>query len=166
MYTLDIETIRQIMLAHKKTGYLCADLPVDAPARREPWRVEIKLEAGNIISCTIANSQGPLFVGEKAYRELVRLGQITWTLVPLSAAVTPPEPVVPITSKSVVPRPRQMNMEPLQTRLWPRMHKLVYGLTNGTRSATEIAELLSTTPEVIEKVLRDLQSIHVIEMEE
>jgi hypothetical protein len=50
-------------------------------------------------------------------------------------------------------------------RSWPPMHKQVYGLADGTKSVAELAEQLSTTPKVIEGILRDLRSIQVISMD-
>jgi predicted transcriptional regulator len=56
-------------------------------------------------------------------------------------------------------------VEQLQMRSWSPIHKLVYGLADGTRSVAEIAEQLSATLKTIEEVLRDLQSIGVIMMQ-
>lgn len=166
MYTLDIETMRQIMQAHKKTGHLHADLPSGVPKLREPCHVEIALEAGNIVSCSIASSRGLLLTGDKAYQELTRLGRLHWTFVLQSLPVTQPGLATHAVEKKAISRPRRIVVvEPWQMRLWQRMHKLVYGLADGKRNVTEIAALLSTTPEAIEEVLRDLQSIRVIAME-
>lgn len=166
MYTLDIETMRQVMQAHKKTGRLQTDLPSGVSSLREPCHVEIALEAGEIVSSSIVGRSGSLLTGDRAYQELIHLGRLRWTFVPQSPTVTQPEPAPRALAKYVIPRPRRIVVvEQREMRPWQRMHKLVYGLSDGTRSVAEIAKLLSTTPETIEEVLSDLRSIQVIEMD-
>jgi len=166
VYTLDIETMRQVMQAHKKTGRLQTDLPSGVSSLREPCHVEIALEAGNIVSSSIVGSSGSLLTGERAYQELTHLGRLRWTFVPQSPSVTQPEPAHRTLVKRAISRPRRVVVvEQSQMRPWQRMHKLVYALVDGTRSVEEIAKLLSTTPETIEEILSDLRSIRVIVME-
>ena len=165
MYTLDIETMRQIMQKHKQTGHLHADLPSGVPSLRETCHVEIALKDGKMVSCSIASSQH-LLTGDKAYKELTRLGRIHWTFVPSSPPVTQPRLPSHSLEKKARSRPRRIvEVEPWQMRSWPRQHKLVYELTDGTRNVQEIAKLLSTTPKEIEEILIDLQRILVIQIE-
>jgi DNA-binding CsgD family transcriptional regulator len=42
---------------------------------------------------------------------------------------------------------------------------LVYGLVDGARSASEIADVLMVSIETIEGIIRDLQAMQVIRME-
>lgn len=168
MYTLDVETMRQVMLAHKKTGRLQADLPSGVPSLREPCHVEIALEAGNIVSSAIIARSGFLLTGEKAYQELTRVGRLSWTFIPQSSLGIRPELVSQALAMQHPPSPRPRRLvvlEPQQMRPWQRTHKLVYGLVDGKRSVAEIAKLLSTTPEAIEEVLSDLRAIRVVAME-
>src|SRR5690348_13275395 len=101
VYTLDIETMRQVMQKYKKTGSLHADLPSGVPGRREPCHVEIALEGGNIVSCSITTSRGPLLTGDRAYQELTRLGRLRWTFVPSGPAVTQPGPTTRASEKNI-----------------------------------------------------------------
>jgi hypothetical protein len=201
VYTLTIEIMIQVMQTHKKTGRLQTDLPSGVTGIREPCYVEIALEAGNVISCSITGSQGPLLTGAKAYQELMRQGRLDWTFVPQTQPLTTSAPITdslsiiptrvanpqakPVTSApitgslSIVPtrvinpqtrhtisRPRRTaELTQWQMRPWRGMHKRVYNLADGKRSVTEIAVLLSTTPEVIKEILQDLQSIRVVAME-
>ena len=166
MYTLDLETMRQMMQKYKKTGILHADLPSGVPGLRDSCRVEITLEAGDIVSCSIVSNRGLLLTGDKAYQELTRLGRIRWTFASPSPLSTQTGPAVRSLEKNMILRPRRMvAVEQLQMRSWPHMHKLVYGLADGTRSVAEIAEQLSITPKTIEEILRDFRSINVITME-
>lgn len=166
MYTLDLVTIMQIMQAHRKTGRLQADLPAGIPKLREPCRVEIALEAGNISSCAIISKRGSLLTRDEAYQKMVHLGRIRWTFVPQNSSVQPLESANRVPGKAVVSRPYRVGLiEQEQMRSWRLMHKMVYGLADGTRTIEEIAGLLSATPETIEGVLHDLQSMRVIAME-
>lgn len=167
MYTLDIETMRQVMQTHKKTGRLQADLPSGIPSLREPCHVEIALEGGNITSSSIVGKSGSLLTGARAYQELTRVGRLNWTFTPQSPTITQSEPAPPIALAKQPPRrPRRTVVVGQQEmRPWQRIHKLVYGLVDGRRDVEEIAKLLSTSPEVIEDILSDLQSIRVIVME-
>jgi hypothetical protein len=163
VYTLDIETMRQIMLAHKKTGHLYADLPSGVSSLHEPCHVEIVLEAGNIVSCSIASDRGFLLTGDKAYQVLTRLGRLRWIFVTRAPPVTRPGLATRSLEKNVISRPRRIvAAEQWQMHLWQRMHRLVYGLADGTKSVAEIAVLLSTNTEIIEEILRDLRSIGAI----
>jgi hypothetical protein len=167
VYTLDIETMSQIMLAHKKTGHLYADLPSGLPGLRESCSVTIVLETGKIVSCSIANDRGFLLTGDKAYRELSHLGRLRWTFVTRSLPDTRSGLVArSLEEKMVISRPRRIvAVEQWQMRRWQRMHRLVYRLADGTKSVAEIAILLSTNSEIIEETLRDLGSIGVIVLE-
>ena len=167
MYTLDVETMRQVIQAHKKTGRLHADLPSGVSSLREPCHVEIALEAGNIVSSAIIGKSGSLLTGERAYQELALLGRLPWTFTPRSPPTIQPLPVTHALEKPASPlRPRRIvALEQQEMRPWQRMHKLVYALVDGNRSIAEIAKLLSTTPETVEDILNDLRSIRVIVME-
>jgi DNA-binding transcriptional regulator YhcF (GntR family) len=157
--------MRQMMQKYKKTGYLQADLPSGVRGLRDSCRVEITLKAGEMVSCSITSSRGLLLTGDKAYQELIRQGRIHWTFVSSSPLVTQTSPVRAL-EKNTVSRPhRTITVGQMQMRSWPYMHKLVYGLVDGTKSVAEIAEQLSATPRTIEEVLRDLQSIGVIMMQ-
>ncbi len=161
VYTLEVETMIQIMQKHKKTGHLHADLPSGVPGLRESCHVEIALEIGNIISCSIAGSGGFTLTGNRAYQELTHSGRIRWTFVPPPSPITQPG----LTTQTISCPRRIAVMRQEQMHSWPLMHKQVYGLADGTRSVADIAELLSATPKAIEEILRDLRSICVIAIE-
>src|SRR5690348_5864879 len=138
--------MRQMMQKYKKTGYLQADLPSGVRGLRDSCRVEITLKAGEMVSCSISSSRGILLTGDKAYQELTRQGRIHWTFVSSSPLVTQTSPVRALEKNMTLHPRRVVVVEQLQMRTWSPMHKLVYGLADGTRSVAEIAEQLSTTP--------------------
>lgn len=59
---------------------------------------------------------------------------------------------------------RIIYLDQAQIQSWPRLHRMVFALCDGTRSITKIAEMLSAAPEQVESALRDLQSIAAIVM--
>jgi hypothetical protein len=165
MYTLDFETIKQVMQEHQKTGLLYADVPAGVVSLREPCRIEIKIMAGAVVSCTIIGSSGARLTGKKATDELSRLGRLYWIFTPQQEAVTRPlsevSPVLPPKKDSFFPR-RTVFLEQNQMRTWSRMHRAVFALADGTKSVKKIAEMLSTSPDLVSKALQDLQAIGVI----
>jgi hypothetical protein len=166
VYNLDVETMRKIMRTHKKTGYLRADLLSGIPSLRQPCQVEIVLKAGDIVSCSIISNRRQLLTGDKAYQELTRLGQLDWNFVPQLPPAVSSEPAALPAEKKIIAYPRRIAIvDQWQMRSWHLMHKQVYGLADGKRSVAEIADLLSTTPETIEAILRDLRSVRVIALE-
>jgi len=166
VYTLDLKTMRQIMQKHKQTGHLHTDLPSGVPGLRGPCHVDIMLEAGAMVSCTIKSSRGVLLTGDKAYQELTRLGRLHWTFVPSVSPVGRPGFASQTMGRHTVPRPRRtMVVEQWQMQSWQRLHTLVYGLVDGTRSTAEIANVLMVPSETIESILRDLQAMQVIILE-
>src|SRR5947209_344545 len=127
--------MRQMMQKYKKTGYLQADLPSGVRGLRDSCRVEITLKAGEMVSCSITSSHGLLLTGDKAYQELTREGRIRWTFVSPSPLATQTGPAVRALEKNMILRPRRIvAVEQLQMRSWSPIHKLVYGLADGTRS--------------------------------
>jgi len=166
MYHLDFKTVMYMMQEHQKTGVLYTDVPSNATILREPCHIEIKLEDGNLISCSIVGTNsGRRITGKEAINELSRLGQLSWTLTFQQTTGKQPTAPIPALSAPVFRYPQrtaQVNQQQLHS--WPRMHRTVFALADGTKSVVKIAEILSTPPEVINGVLRDLQSIGVITM--
>lgn len=165
MYILDFETIRQVMQAHQKTGSLYATTPSGIASLRESCQIEINITAGDIISCTIVGTSGRRVTGEKAIQELFRLGQLNWTFTPQQESV--PRSTLPAFAPGqifFVPQ-RIVHLERWQLSSLPRLHRTVFSLADGTKSATKIAEILSTSPDLVDKALNDMRSMGIIAME-
>jgi hypothetical protein len=163
-YTLDFDTIQQVMRAHRKTGILYAEIASGVMKLREPCRIEIKIITGDIATCTIVGSSGRYLTGAEATQELARLGRIRWTFTPQQPAATLVAPVMP-SERDTSPYPRRTAyLDQEQMRNWPRLHRSVFALADGTKSIIKIAEVLVVPPEIVNKVLQDLQSIGVITM--
>lgn len=184
MYTLDFETVKQVMQEHQKTGVLYADVPSGISGLSRPCRIEIQLAEGAIVSCSIISDYGQRLSEKETIKKISRLGTLLWTFVPQTSvpASTPPASTTPTTPPALptftppafpaltlpisplFPR-RTLQLEREQMRSWPRLHRGIFALADGTRSAAKIAEILSTSPEFVDQALRDLQMLGVILLE-
>jgi hypothetical protein len=164
-YTLDFETIQQVMQEHQKTGFLYAEVPSGVAQLRESCRIEIKIMAGVIASCIVIGASGQRLTGKEAAQGLARLGRLRWTFTPQQevAAQVAPSSLAP-GEVTIFPR-RYTYLEQAQMRAWPRLHRATFALADGTKSIVKIAEILSVSPDLVNKTLRELQSIGVIVME-
>lgn len=170
MYNLDFETIKLVMQEHQKTGFLHADVPAGMAGLSEPCRIEVRLQAGKVISCYIVGKSGQRLAERESVKRVERMGRLKWTFTLQEERTTgilealPPSfpPFIP-EEIPVFPR-RVVYLEQWQMQSWPRLHRMIFALSDGTRSTTKIAEVLSAAPEQVEAALRDLQSINVITM--
>jgi hypothetical protein len=166
VYTLDFETIQQVMQEHQKTGSLFAELSSGVVGLREPCRAEMKIMEGTITSCTIVGTSGRRLTGKEAKQGLARLGRLRWAFTPEIDPAPQPAVSVPVPGDpSAYPCRSVLSLDQQQMHNWSRLHRAVFALADGTKSVMKIAELLSTAPELVEKALRDLQSIDVITLE-
>jgi hypothetical protein len=180
VYTIDLATILQLLHEFHRNGILQAELPSGVPGFKRYCLVLIDLAEGKIVSCHIKNGSGQtLLAGDDALIVVHDLGKLEWTFtsqqessllslrdstmdIPVVRAMTPMPAQSPIPRRIV-----QVGQEDLNS--WPRKYRRVFVLIDGERSAEKIAAILSLPPggvEAVVEVLRKLQSIGVIVMEE
>jgi hypothetical protein len=163
-FTLDFQTIQQVMQAHHRTGWLFAEAPSGVAGIREPCRIEINVIEGKITSCALISRSGQHIAGNQAAAALSRLGRLRWTFTPdVEVTVKPVSPTLSPGRISFFPQ-RTMQLRQEQMRTWSRMYKAIFALADGTKSVAKIAEILSIPRQQVERALRDLQSAGVIEM--
>jgi hypothetical protein len=165
VYTLDFETMKQVMQEHQKTGFLTAETPSGVKNLRGPCRIEIMLKAGDVVSCTLVGSNGGQLTGKDAAQALIHLGRLDWTFMPEPEVIAPQARPAPIAEENFLFPRHSTRLKQGQIRNWPRMHRAVFALADGTKDVVKIAEMLSTSLDVVDGVLRDLRSIGVITME-
>jgi len=129
----------------------------------EPCRIEIKLTAGTIVSCSIVTDSGQRLPEKESIKKISRLGPLFWTFVPQAVAASPAPPTHVRKEEIFFPQ-HIAQVEQGQIRTWSRIHRMVFALADGTRSVAKIAEILSVAPDLVDRALRDLQSIGVITM--
>ena len=185
VYSLDTETMLQLLRERRQTGILATDLPMGTAGTRGRLRAIVTITAGKIIDCRIEESNGQLWVvGEEALQELHRLGTLDWSLTlqqtnPKLPAIQQTSPTLdtspylqnaptPITGPIRRDEPqiplRSMQVEVSQMTQWPRTHRMVYAMIDGKNTTKRIAELLSLQTTTLEQILRDLQNMRVITM--
>lgn len=164
MYNLDFETMKQVMQEHQRTGYLYSDVPSGVAGVPGPCRIEINIKAGTVVSCSIVGNGGQRVTGKDSVKHIARLGRLKWIFTPQAEITTASIPVTPVPEEVPLFPTRSVYLEQWQMQSWPRMHRTVFALADGSRSIVKIAEILSASPDVVEKTLRDLQSIGVITM--
>lgn len=161
MYNLDFETMKQVMQEHQKTGYLYADVSSGVAGMQEPCRIEVNLQAGIVVSCSITGSSGRRLTDKDSAKKIARLGRLKWTFTP-QEGVTLSSKSGPLPELAPLFPQRTVHLEQWQLQSWPRMHRLVFALVDGTRSIDKIADVLSVSSDQVDKALRDLQSIGVV----
>jgi hypothetical protein len=166
MYTLNFETIKQMMQAYQQTGFLSAEVPSGVGRLREPCRIEINIISGLITSCTVVGSSGRSLTEKETIQELSRLGRLTWTFTPHKETVTPlpASPIFTPEERYLLPQ-RIVYLEQGQMRNFPRLHRAVFALADGTKNTAKIAEILSVPLNIVEKALSDLRTMGVIAFE-
>ena len=166
MYNLDFETMMHAMQEHQKTGFLHTDMVLDATGSRESCHIEVKIQEGLLVSCSIVGSSSKhIITGKKAIQALLRLARLKWTFTLQQENVAPSSSFSAETEEFFLLPRRTVQIRQEHLRTWSRMHRAVFALADGTRSIMKIAEVLSTSPDQVSKTLNALKSIGVIVME-
>ena len=184
-YYIDLDTILQILQGFHQNGVLHGDLPAKKLGNKVPWKAQLRMLEGKVITCSILDHQGDVVSsGEATLKALRGAGMVSWEMIAEPQTGTMSVPVIrpgslsgPLSSasnrpfapqQSLMPRypiPRRLvsvTSEQMTSAQWPRYHRMVYVLIDGVRSSEKIANMLSLRPEDVEQVLRDLQHIRVI----
>ena len=172
MYKFDLTTMLQILSRLRQNGILRTELQ-DTRNVAEKFVAQLDIVEGKAISCYIKNGNGQIiFSDHEALRVLYGLGPLEWILLPRQdMIISVPRPQLPpqipllalpppASARSSVPR-RTVLVEQRQMISWPRRHRMVYVLIDGKKSIDRIAEILSLPINVVEDIIRDLQSIDV-----
>ena len=170
LYHIDLATILQILRGFRQNSHLFAELPPGTLGIKHRVGAHLDLIEGKIADCRILDSNQLVLVsGDEALRLLYNIGVLDWTVTSRqeSSAHLPAVRNIPAPeTRTVATRiPRQIAyVRQDQMSLWSRKHRLVFGLIDGERSCKKIGEMLSLPIDVLEEVLRDLQSMNVITM--
>jgi hypothetical protein len=177
-YLLDLETLLLFLGSRRQNGELSADLKrFPGIAHKGPCRVHITLIEGKVVSCSIQDLAGKELVsGESAIRGLQRLGQLdwTWSMANPRALTTPAQPAVPVQRGLTVPiqgnlpngpalvPSRLVPIEMINRNALPRKYWQILLLVDGSRTALQIARLLSASPSSsdIQEVITILIDLH------
>jgi hypothetical protein len=180
VYPIDLQTILQVFA--NQSGELRTTVRQVANVKGE-CQALVVLSLGKVVSCTIQQGGRPVLVGEDAFRMLVRAGILQWEYTPTSPSASLPSnreqspvPTRPAETSPALP-PRQYDAPgmpagtiPVQARpipagefaTWPRLHRFVYQLSTGDKTAEDIARILSAPPERVRTALLSLVNLRAI----
>jgi hypothetical protein len=154
----------------------------------EPWQARLSLVEGHVVACHVHSQVDGrrLLSGDEALRWLAHWGQreLAWTLkvftphqtvphpapaglLPPARNVAPPQRVsqpagLILPARQVTPPQRIEQAEQGVDSSWPRKHRQIFALVDGKRSVGHIAAILKQSPEVVEGIVNELQSLGVI----
>ncbi|HEV2662737.1 MAG TPA: hypothetical protein VGU68_19175 [Ktedonobacteraceae bacterium] len=81
-YTIDLDTILQILGGYQQNGTLHGDIPPRKLDNKVPLKAQLRLFEGEVISCTILDERGTVIsTGKVALEALRRAGQLNWTMM-------------------------------------------------------------------------------------
>lgn len=181
---LDLSTI---LRNFHQNGELSGDVPAKKLGNKAPWKARIRVVEGIIISCQILDNRDAIVnSGELALDALYKLGPLNWEVIPDPQEGSGKLPVLKPARKSgalpgvtdrISPEPdpvpahapvpyRLMNitLKQMNQTQWPRDFRLVYILVDGTRTSEKIASMLAMSLADVEQVLRELQSMRIIDL--
>lgn len=191
MYTLDLVTILRLLREFQRSGILQTRLPSGLQDLKLPCVVVIELLRGEMTACHVKDIRGQtLLADQEAFEAISVMGKLNWTFEALpehellsrrritgllpapSTHLSAGPPQTPLAA-STLERPAYFSHRPLVPRRlfslnqheinsWPRRHRQVYVLIDGVRSVEKIAAMLSQPPHMIEKILREIESVGVI----
>ncbi len=164
VYNLDLETMLSTLARRQLSGNLVADVP-KGKVGRESAHIEINVDSGKLISCSLKSGQ-TIITGENALQTIARLDVIPWSFTSAPSQLTvattqslSPTGLVPLAR---IPR-RSITLQPTDLAKLPRTHFQVYAYIDGKKTIEELAHLLRTTNEQIERVLADLRAWKIVQ---
>ncbi len=172
-YLLDLTTLLIFLVDKKQNGEISADLKrLSGTAHKGPYHARIRLSGGNVVFCVIQDREGHIFMdGEKALHELKQATHNEWEW-----SSTPSPPSVVLTTPTRPPeenrgRPKDITaliprhafpLENMNKNALPRRYWQVLLLINGSRTISQIASMLTSSPATADlqkliDILKDLQ---------
>lgn len=81
-YTIDLDTILQILQSFHRSGTLQGDLPARKLNNKVPWQAQLRLLEGEVTACSILDERGAVVQsGGVAFKSLQKVGKINWTMI-------------------------------------------------------------------------------------
>ncbi len=165
-YTLPITALLETMGAVGEAIYLHAQLPSLPQISKENCVAEVVLDQGIMHFCAIKTTAGHVVLTQKdAFSLLSQVGDLEWDIVFLQQEViTSPttQSAAPQRGVGNIPRRTNSTLPPARMSSLPHRHRRVLALVDG-RSVEEIARLLSISPDMVEKILLELEQTGFIQ---
>lgn len=182
MNTKDLSFLLQLLRTSKQSGLLF----VVPPGPHEPsWEGQFRLDKGEVIACLVSNKVDGRVVlnNDEALRWLTNQGKLEWRLEDEASSSDPSRPLLPAPGEARseqrhdvevlppageknqlrgIPRHTQKGRNLPLSAFSSRDHRQVFTLVDGRRTIGEIASLLHRPPDVVMRVLQELQAAGLI----
>ncbi len=163
MYTNDLTGLLITLAKTQASGVISTE----GTGPGVPWRAQLTLAEGRVTTCNVQSSVNgrSLLTDGEAIRWLASLGYLTWERAALTpqrtSLLVPGDSQTFLLQSSMVPR-RLAQTGPMGMQTLSRKQRQVYALVDGNRSTERIAVMLCQPLNVVEDIVRDLQSMGVI----
>ncbi len=162
-YLLPIEAIVEVMKDLPEIVLLQAELPSVPNVTKNACVAEVIVGQGRLHSCAIVTRAGQFLLQQKeAYITLQQYGDLEWSLHLPAQERPPPQQITHFLSKG--PSRVVQALTPTQIQTLSHTHKNVFALVDGINTVEHIARLLTKSPQEVQRMLRDLQDMHLIHL--
>jgi hypothetical protein len=158
MYTSSLNALLRVVQVTQAT----CTLVTGGAETGEPWRAQLTLSEGQVISCQVQQSADGqlLLTAGSALQWLASQGSRSWDQVGNSPKVllpaSRPPQAEPLLAGAV---PHRLAVwGPAERGTWSRKHRQIFGLVDGTRSIERIALMLCQPLDLVQDIVRDLQA--------
>ena len=179
MYTKDLSFLLRLLQSSRQSGTLFVEGP--SQQHESAWQGMFRMENGIVRSCVVFNKQSRkvLFHNEDAINWLIAQGKLEWFIeentqwpqaLPSPSHIAEESRGGHKTGENILLSPlwekrrrevftRTIHGESAPVHALPsRDHRQVFALVDGRRSTEEIVRLLQKPPEIILKLLQELQN--------
>ncbi len=164
IYNLDVDALIESLAVSRQTVTVQAHVPalVKLGTRKDMGEVALEFVQGQLLRGHVTSASGTVVVqGHEAYLLVKPQGILQWTLRASSPSVE--RQGLPHALRSgLVPRRLQAQLD---QQTWDRSHRHVFQLIDGKKDVLALAALLRKSPLELERILKDLATMHVITWE-
>lgn len=183
VYKIDLATLLRLFEEFQRSGSLRAEVPRGTFGLKEAGTIQIDLVNGKVVACSLKKKDGNIHASGNNILQMAQQAQgLKWQVlsdVPSATDTTPrlaiPPPRYPHAPSAPPPAIQRNQRSPVPRRTVTPSHYILGNLTfrqrrlliliDGTRTAGQLAHLLSLSAAEIQEALNELKSMGLIVME-
>ena len=183
MYTKDLSFLLRLLQTSRQSGILLVQAPEQDESNDSSWQGRFQLENGVVKACLVLHTRNGkiLFRNDEAINWLLSQGKLEWRIEEEAQLPARPLPSSSPQWDEGTRGDRSTGEGLLLTPLWEkrrreifqrtlrgdrapanafpsRDHRQVFSLIDGRRSIEEIVRLLQKPPEIVLRILQELQN--------
>lgn len=165
MHSLRYEVIIQLLQQFDYSGEAHASI-LPHSLLKEGGSAILTVKDGKVLDCVIFNREGKkLYAQAEAHSILSRLGILEWRLMeaPASSTQSLSGPLALPVHQGNTFSPRRVAVPLSTVHQWPKLHRSVYFLADGTRNVEQIARIVSCPVTHVRRAINDLASLGALE---